>query len=96
MTKVLEWVRWGLAVLVIPVGIWGVTLDRNYAVLVERVADMERDHREDIQRLSEELKEAEGISTTVQDNGGKLIALSTKMEGMSKTLSEIKELLRER
>ena len=96
MPKILEWVRWGLAVLVIPLCVWGIKLEVNRAVMDERVAGIEQKHREDISRLEQGLKEAKGIDKAVQDNNGQLIKLSTQMEGMADALDEIKELLRGR
>jgi chaperonin cofactor prefoldin len=43
--KILEWVRWGLAVLVIPLGIWGVTLETDNAVQNERISELTK-HKE--------------------------------------------------
>ena len=45
--KILEWVRWGLAVLVIPLGIWLVDLHSGNAVQDERIAELQRYKDED-------------------------------------------------
>lgn len=40
--KILEWVRWGLAVLVIPLGLWGITIETDNAVQNERISELSK------------------------------------------------------
>ena len=39
--RLLEWVRWGLSALVIPLALWGVKLEVNNAVQNERIAELQ-------------------------------------------------------
>jgi len=94
MGKFGEWFRWAMAVLVIPIVLWGIKLEVNRAVMEERVETMKIDHAAAITRLTDDLKEAQGIDKSVQANNGQLIKLSTQMDGMTGALREIKELIR--
>lgn len=40
--KIIDWVRWGLTALVIPLGVWGVTLETDNAVQNERIAELQK------------------------------------------------------
>jgi len=96
MGKFGEWFRWAMAVLVIPLIIWGIKLEVNRAVMEERVENMRQEHATSFSRLETGLKEAQGLNKAVQDNNGKLIELATKIDGMTSAITEIKELLRGR
>lgn len=40
--RIIEWVRWGLTALVIPLAIWGVKLEVNNAVQNERISELQK------------------------------------------------------
>ena len=62
--KIIEWVRWGLAVLVIPLAIWGIKLETNNAVQNERIAELQK-HKDEHSKSSdsriEKLEQALGV-----------------------------------
>ena len=95
MAKLGDWFRWAMAVLVIPLIIWGIKLEVDKAVLTERVAEMGRQHTQDMSCLENQVKEAEDIQKDVRANNGQLIRLTTLMDTMSKSVDEVKGLLRD-
>lgn len=95
MAKFGDWFRWAMAVMVIPLILWGVKLEVDKAVLAEKVAEMGRQHTADVQRLERELAEAQDIQKDVRANNNQLIRLTTLMDTMSKSVDEVKGLLRD-
>jgi len=82
-----------LSVLVIPVALWGLSLDRKMVVMETTITTIKADHQKDIDRLEQDLKDAKNINKDVKANNDALIKLATQMEGVSGYLKDIKELL---
>ena len=82
-------------VLVIPLCLWGVKLEVNRAVMETTLATMEKDHGEDIKRMEAQIKEAKDIQKDVRANNDQLIRLTTLMDMTSKSVDEVKGLLRD-
>lgn len=72
-----------LALLVIPLLVWGIKLEVNNAVQDERIAELRGD-----------LAKAEKMQDTITNNTHALIRLETKLDGAADTLSDIKGILR--
>jgi hypothetical protein len=80
-----------LALLVIPLVLWGAKLEVNNAVQNERIAEL----RKELDKTKElDLSEAKDMKKTITDNTHALIRLETKMDTVSTTLTDIKGLLR--
>jgi peptidoglycan hydrolase CwlO-like protein len=86
-----------LAILVIPLFIWGVKLEVNNAVLSERIAQTDKQLNERINTCYKEIAERKAdlqrINTTVTQNYGKLSSLSTKIDGVNTQLNNLRTLL---
>jgi hypothetical protein len=72
-----------LALLVIPLLLWGIKLEVNNAVQDERIME-----------LKEDLAKAEKMQDTITQNTHALIRLETKLDTAGETLSDIKRILR--
>jgi hypothetical protein len=81
--KILDWGFKILSALVIPLLIWGVSLEVRLAVQTN-----------DIQRLQEDVKAALAIKDGLSANTNALGQLEVKVNAVNDTLKEVKTLLR--
>ena len=74
-----------LCVLVIPLALWGVTLEVNNAVMIENITRMEG-----------EIEKANETRSIVQQNRVTLALLKERIDNANETLRDIKNILRDR
>jgi len=74
-----------LSALVIPLIIWGGTLEVNNAIQDERITELQ----EDFMKLSD-------VTDSVQNNSLALVRLEGKLDNVVEKIDEIKKLLRDR
>ena len=74
-----------LAVLVVPLLLWGVRLEVNNAIADERISEIQ----EDLDKLSE-------TTRAVQANSISLVRLEGKLDNLDGKVDEVKDLLQER
>lgn len=77
--KLAEWAFKILSVLVIPLLLWGIRLERVSAVQAERIT-----------RLQQDVVAASAISTGVVENSKALVRVEVKLDGTNKRLDEIR------
>lgn len=84
-----NYVRDGLALLVLPLLAWGIKLEITSAVQSEQLARLE-------QKVAENETAMKTIEKTVQQNSIQLVKLDGKMDSMSEKVDDIKEILSQR
>lgn len=91
-SKAWGWAKDVLVILVIPLFLWGVKLEVGNARRDMKIEEQDRT----IQRLEDEIEEAQDIDKGVQANALKLVQLEGKLDTANGRLDDIKELLRNR
>ena len=81
-----SYIRDGLALLVLPLLVWGIKLEITMAVQNEQLSRLE-------QKVAENETAMKTIEKTVMQNSIQLVKLDGKMDSMTEKVDDIKELL---